>query len=330
MRLHLPGKWAKSLLVAVGVLLFFFLIWRIGVAEIWENISRFGAWFPVILAAGAGWLFVQTCAWSIVQNMFFQKVPLLALFRIKIIGDALNILIPSASIGGEAARAMLLRKAVPLKQGIPSVLFDKTIEFVASTIFLAVGFLLGALCLKLPDGLFVPTLVCLAATTAGVILLIYFSNRGFYGVLLGLSSRHPKIRGWITAREGHLRDLDANLRMLYTKGNWRIVAAGGLHFLGRILGVFELLIILKVLGVPAGIIQALFIYVIIVVVNTVFFILPGQWGITESAGMLILKGMGQTSAVGLSLGVIRRIRKLAFVALAIILFVTEKKGSPGP
>ena len=42
--------------------------------------------------------------------------------------------------------------------------------------------------------------------------------------------------------------------------------------------------------------------------------------------MLILKGMGQTSAVGLSLGVIRRLRKLAFVALAIVLFVTEKKG----
>jgi glycosyltransferase 2 family protein len=329
MRFRIPGKWTKSLLVAVGLGLFFFLIWRIGFGAIWENVSRFGIWFAVILAVGGGWLFVQTCAWSIIQNAFFQKVCFLALFRIKIIGDALNILVPSASLGGEAARAMLLRKAVPLKQGIPSVLFDKTIEFVASTAFLAVGFLLGAICLKLPDGLLVPTLIGLAATIAGVILLIYFSYRGFYGILLKIFGRHPKIKGWLTSRESHLRELDSNLRMLYTNGNWRILAAGGLHFLGRILGTFELLIILRVLGVPVGIIQALFIYVIIVVVNTVFFILPGQWGITESTGILILKGMGQTAALGLSLGVIRRMRKLAFVGLAIVLFITEKKGTPG-
>lgn len=329
MRLRMPGKAMKSLLIAAGVLLFFYLIWRIGIDAVWENISRFGVWFPVILVISGGWLFLQTCAWSIIQNTFFQKVPLLVLYRIKIIGDALNILLPSASVGGEAARAMLLRKAVPLKQAIPSVLFDKTVEFAASTVFLALGFFLGAVCLKLPDGLLVPTLICLAVTTAGVIVLIYFSNRGFYGILLKLSGRHPKIQGWFTARESHLRDLDANLRMLYTKADWRILAAGGLHFLSRILGALELLIILKVLGVPVGIIQAQFIYVIIVVVNTVFSILPGQWGITESAGMLILKGMGQTAAVGLSLGVIRRLRKLAFVGLAIVLFIAEKKGTPG-
>jgi glycosyltransferase 2 family protein len=325
MRLRMPGKWAKSLLAAFGVLLLFFLIWRIGFGAIWDNVSRFGIWFLAILALGAGWLFLQTCAWSIVQNAFFQRVPLLALYRVKIIGDALNILIPSASVGGEAARAFLLRKSVPLKQGIPCVVFDKTIEFATSTVFMAVGLLLGALCLKLPEGLLVPTLFCVGATTAGVVLLIYFSNRGFYRILLRLSARHPKIRGWFTSRESHLKELDANLHMLYLKANWKILAAAGFHFLARVLGVIELLIILRVLGVPVGIIQSLFIYVIIVVVNTVFFILPGQWGISESAGMLILKGMGQTAAVGLSLGIIRRIRKIAFVALALVLFVTEKK-----
>jgi uncharacterized membrane protein YbhN (UPF0104 family) len=328
MRLRMPGKWAKSLLAVVGVLLLFFLVWRIGFGAIWENISRFGLWFLAILALGAGWLFLQACAWSIVQNAFFQRVPLLALYRVKIIGDALNILIPSASVGGEAARAFLLRKAVPLKQGIPCIVFDKTIEFAASTVFMAVGFLLGAICLELPGGLLVPTLLCLGATTTGVILLIYLSNRGFYRILLRLSARHPKIRGWFTSRESHLKELDANLRMLYMKANWKILAAAVLHLLARVLGVLELLIILRVLGVPAGMVQTLFIYVIIVAVNTVFFVLPGQWGITESAGMLILKGLGQTAAVGLSLGIIRRIRKLAFVGLALVLFVMEKKTIP--
>jgi glycosyltransferase 2 family protein len=322
------NNWAKSLFVAVGVLLFFYLIWRIGFAAVWENISRFGIWFAAILFVGAAWLFVQACAWSLIQNAFFQKVPLRTLFRIKIIGDALNILLPSASVGGEAARAMLLRKAVPLKEGIPSVLFDKTIEFVASTVFLAIGLLLGCIFLRLPEGLLAPSLICLAVTAAGVVLLILFSRKGFYGILLKLTGRHPKIRGWVTAREEQLVTLDANLRLLYTSRDPRILAAAVLHFLGRLLGTLEVLVILRVLGVPAGFIQALFIYVVIVLINTAFFVLPGQWGITESAGVLILKGMGQPAAVGLSLGVIRRIRKLAFVGLAIVLYCLERKSPP--
>ncbi len=74
----MPGKWIESLLVAAGVALFFYLIWRIGFEAILANISRFGVWFLAILAVGASWLFFQTCAWSIIQNTLLQEgaVPL--------------------------------------------------------------------------------------------------------------------------------------------------------------------------------------------------------------------------------------------------------------
>ena len=64
MRLKMPGKGTRSLLVAAGVALFFYLIWRIGFDVLLANISRFGVWFLAILAIGALWLVLQTCAWS--------------------------------------------------------------------------------------------------------------------------------------------------------------------------------------------------------------------------------------------------------------------------
>jgi hypothetical protein len=82
------------------------------------------------------------------------------------------------------------------------------------------------------------------------------------------------------------------------------------------------------LGVPADYVQAWFITAVVVISNTIFFILPGQWGIMESASMLVLKSLGHPAAIGLSLSVIRRIRKLAFVCLALIFFMSEKKGLP--
>ena len=73
MRLQKPGNWTKSLLAA-GVALLVFLIWKIGFQAVLENVSRFGIWFLPILAISGAWLFAQACAWSIVQNAFFQRV----------------------------------------------------------------------------------------------------------------------------------------------------------------------------------------------------------------------------------------------------------------
>lgn len=328
MRFKLPRTWTKTLLGSVGLLLFAYLILRIGVGVVLENVSRFGTWFAAILIVGACWLFFQACAWSIIQNAYFQKVPFFRLFRVRIIGDALNILLPSASLGGDAARAYLIKGNVPLKEGIPSVLFDKTVEFVASTIFLAVGLLLGAIFIRMPEGLLAPTFICLAVMTVGLVLLIFFSVRGFYGIVLRISGVIPKVRRWVLNREEQVKALDGNLQLLYARANLKTAAALGLHILARLTGVVEIWLILRVLGVPADYVQAWFITAVVVISNTIFFILPGQWGITESASMLVLKSLGHPAAIGLSLSVIRRIRKLAFVGLALVLFMSEKKSLP--
>jgi glycosyltransferase 2 family protein len=323
-------KGLRALLIVAGVALLFYLIWRIGFEAVLANISRFGPWFAAIIPVGALWLFLQACAWSVIQNAFFRKVPFLSLFRIKIIGDALNVLLPSASLGGEAARAFLLKKAVPLKEGIPGIVFDKTIEFAASNVFLTTGLLLGSLFVRLPDGLLAPTIVCLAATTVGVVLLVVFSVRGVCATLARLTGRFPRARRWVEGRREHLEALDENLRLLYRKGHLKTAAALGLHFLARLAGSMEVFIILKVLGVPVGPLPAVFIYSVIVIINTVFFILPGQWGITESASTLLLQALGQPAAVGLSLGVIRRIRKIVFVGLAFGLYFVDNKRGAAP
>ena len=328
MRLKLPRTRMKMFLGGIGLLLFAYLILRIGIGAVLESVSRFGAWFAAILLVGACWLFFQACAWSIIQNAYFQKVPFFRLFRVRIISDALNILLPSASLGGDAARAFLIKGNVPLKEGIPGVFFDKTVEFVATAIFLAVGLLLGSIFIRIPEGLLAPTLVCLAIATIGLILLIFFSVRGFYGIVLRISSVIPKVRRWVLKREEQLRALDGNLRLLYARANLKTAAALGLHILARMTGVVEVLIILRVLGVPADYVQAWFITAVVIISNTIFFILPGQWGITESASMLVLKSLGHPAAIGLSLSVIRRIRKLAFVCLALVFFMSEKKGLP--
>jgi hypothetical protein len=89
----------------------------------------------------------------------------------------------------------------------------------------------------------------------------------------------------------------------------------------------EFMVVMAVLGAPINLVQALFICTIVTVGNTVFFLLPGQWGVMESVHILVVQSLGYPPAVGLSLSIIRRLRRLVLVGVGMILFAARKRKS---
>jgi glycosyltransferase 2 family protein len=329
MNLRSRKGWVKAALAAVGVLLFLYLIRRIGLETLGANLSRFGPWFFLTCSLAAAWFYCQAWAWWLIQKAFFQQVPLRHLYRIKIITAAFNLVLPAASLGGEAMRAFLVKKHIPLREGIPSVLFDKTIEFIGSMVFLTTGFLLGLVSLRLPTTLIIPVIVSLGLTATGTLLFVVMQKRGVTKTLTRLTERFPKARGWIQKHETQLLALDQNLRVLYTRSNHRALLPIALQILGRLLGTVEIIIIMAVLKSPVTFVQAIVVSSVVTIGNSVFFILPGQWGVMESFYILVLQSMGYPAAVGLSLSVIRRIRNIIFVGVGLALFSLGKRRPAG-
>jgi len=329
-----PGKaWkaARWAFGAAGLGLFAWLISRIGTAALVEHVGRFGPWFLAIIGLSLAWLFLQTLAWRSVQSVHSRPVPLGRLYRAKIISDTLNALVPSVSVGGDAARAFLIRRHVPLREGIPAVLVDKTIDFSASVLFLLTGFALSLALLDLPAWMNAAAAVCLGATLAGIALLVALQKKGVVWTLGGAAKLVPPLRRFLDAREGPLRELDENLRVLVGGRDRRMAAAAALHFAARLLGVVEVFLILNVLGAGASLIPSLFLSTGVTIVNTAFFIIPGHVGVMESAHVVMAHSLGLTAALGLSLGVIRRIRKLGTVAVGLVLLALGgDRPSPPP
>jgi 1L-myo-inositol 1-phosphate cytidylyltransferase len=318
-------KGTRAALSVAGLLLFAYLVAKVGTGTVLVQLARFGPWFLVIVAIALAWLFVQACAWRLILTAHFRPVPLLRLFRAKVISDALNTLLPSASVGGDAARAFILRKHVPLKEGIPGVLVDKTIEFSASIFFLMTGFLLSLLFLDLPGWMTGAAVACLGATLVGLVLLVALQMKGVFWTLGKVSKVVPKVRRFAATRESQLKELDESLRIVYRNLKPGTALAAVLHYFARLLGVLEVFVILRVLGAPASLIQALFTATGVTIVNTAFFVVPGHFGVMESAHVLIVTSLGFTAALGLGVGVIRRIRKLATIAVALLVFALSRE-----
>lgn len=323
-------RWAQALLTLAGLVLLVVLFLNVGLAAVLDYLARFGPWFLVIVAISFLGLFLQAWAWHIIQAAHFRPVPLLRLFRVKIISDSLNTLVPTANIGGDAARPFLVRDHAPLRESIPGVLADKTVEAFAASLFLAVGFLLSLLLLKLPAWMNTAAAVSLAVTVTGIGLFIGLQMKGSLWTLGRLARILPHARH-LAARNGRpLAELDANLRLIYRGLDLKTAAAAvGLHFVARLLGTVEVCLIMKILGAAVTVPQALFTSTGVTLVNTVFFIMPGQFGVTESAHILMLRSLGFSAAIGLSLGVIRRIRKLITTAVGLVLYAGHRSTAEG-
>ena len=261
--------------------------WR----NILDNIAHFGVWFVVILLVQMIWIVLQSPSWYIIQNTLFQRAHLLYFVRIKIISDTMNTILPTANLGGDAMRAYLIKPRIPLKEGIAGIMVDKTVESIAGTLFMACGILITILFFPIPQALVVPAAVSLLVLLVAIALLVFFQFRGFYRSAMSFFGWIPAVRRLLQGKEELLRTLDKNMRRLYRHGGIKILLAMGLHFMARLVGVLEVLIVMWVLQQPVGFLGAWFISAAVTIANTILFIVPGHWGVQEGMYVLVLKTM---------------------------------------
>jgi 1L-myo-inositol 1-phosphate cytidylyltransferase len=318
-------KIARILTSVAGVLLLAYLLLKIGTGNVLTQLAHFGPWFLAVIGLAFSWLFSQACAWYLVQSARFKPIPLMPLFRAKIISDSLNAILPSANIGGDAARAFLVRRYAPLTESIPGILVDKTIEFSMGILFLGSGFLLSLIFVELPRWMDIVAAVCLAGAGLGMAAFIIFQRKGALWALRRLAKFIPAVGRFADKREENIRNLDRNLRLAYGRPDLKTVLAAVLHFLARVLGAAEVFVIMRVLRTPVNFIQSFFITAGVSIINTAFFVVPGSLGVMESAQVFILKSLGFSATLGLSIGVIRRIRKLVTIAVGLALFTLGRR-----
>ncbi|MCX8159838.1 MAG: flippase-like domain-containing protein [Candidatus Saccharicenans sp.] len=312
-------------LTVFGFLLLAILIHRVGPGEVWDNIRQVGYYFILTCFIGLGWLFLQSMAWAIVQSAF-QPIPFWLLLKARIMAEGVTTLVPmSANVGGEAARAIIIRQNCPLREGIPGILFDKTLESFASLVFLTTGLFISVAYLKIPEKYKTSALIVLGSITVLLTVMIILQLKGIHGILRWLARVFPRSRQWFLEKEEILRQFDRNMRTLFRHSRLKLAISFLLHLASRWLGVLEVYVIVRALNWPAPLTRVLFMSVFVVIVNTALFLIPGQWGAAEGASLLAATTVGYPPAVGLSLGLVRRARKVVFALLTIILMLTGKQ-----
>jgi putative membrane protein len=302
-------------LFLVGAALLGVALRKVGLREVWSAVEPLGARAPwllvpylaVYLADCIGW------RWTLPRDL---GVPFPRLFLIRWAGEAVNNVVPSGYVGGEAVKVFLLRRdGVPAGVATGAAVVSKSAQTAAQLLFICVA---SVLFLRLvPDepawrrGL---TLV-LVGGVAALSALFWIQARGVFATVRQVTGWLRWEPRWLRDREPALREVDAGITGFY-RGHPRRFAAATAGFLGGwLLDATEIWLAGRLLGQPLSWMQAVAVEGFVGVVKVLGMWVPGAVGVQEGGIVLLGRAVGLPEPFCLAYALLRRVRELLFAGV---------------
>jgi uncharacterized protein (TIRG00374 family) len=307
-------RYARPLQVVgllAGLALVVAIFARIGLAPVLDSIATTHWWqFALICLAYPLVLFADSLGWR--YSFPRHAPPFTQLLLARAAGEAVNAASAVAPVGGEPLRVWLVRPWVPYEESVPSIVVAKTANTSAQVLFLALAFGLALVTLDLDRRLVLAMLGLLVFEVAAIAAFVATQVKGGMGKLGRVLQRFG-LRGGATSAAR----MDKMLADYYRRDHARLFASFGFHFLGRVLGIVEVVVILWALEIPVSPLTAVAIEAIGSGVRFVTFFLPGSLGALEGANAAAFEALGLSAGAGLAFTVLRRARQLVWTALGL-------------
>lgn len=281
------------------------------------------------LLAAAGWGLLAVIALRLPQILFAALgwAPLIddpmrprwaVLVRMRWVGDAVNALLPVAQVGGDVVRAQLLvRRGTGTAPATASVAVDLATELTAQFAFAAIGM---ALLLRLPhQGGDVTVWLAAATGLCGVMAFAFLAAQrwGLFRLVERLlvplgGGSGPASAG--QARSGRAAGMAAGLHeavLRLHRAPRRLWSSAAAHLASWLLGTLECWVALRILGIEAGLAEALVIESLGQLARTLGFMIPGALGVQEGGFVLACGLFGIPPEQALALALLRRLRDIA-------------------
>lgn len=247
------------------------------------------------------------------------------LFRIRWMGEAVNNVVPSGYIGGEALKVYLLHKrGVPTLNSTASVVAGKTVQTLAHVVFIGAGSV-AAMQLVAPDS---PIRTAMAVVFAGalvtVCLLFWLQSHGIFAMLFRMLDRFRWRVDSLEARKPALLRIDGRIVDFYRNDRTHFGAATLAFLGGWFLDTMEILLLGYLMGYPIGITQALAIEAFVGVAKGMGFFVPGAVGVQETGIVFLCRMTSLPDSFGVAYAILRRGREVIYAGIGWLLLSLEE------
>jgi hypothetical protein len=312
----------RLFLLVPGILIFVWLVHKLGIQSIESNLSKLKWGFLAILLVSLVWHILKTVAWTLALEPGSHELGFRSFFRARLIGEAFNYLAILSSVGGDPIKAYALNGRLRLSRGVASVILDRVLYTATCLIFIIVGIV--SLLARFPVGKQLYTimtimLACVVFLWGTFCAMFYFRLPVISKTLKALSSL-PYLKKRFQDKRSSFATIDDLIFDLFNYHRWRFLANMGMHLLSFALSVAEIYIVLSCVGAPVHVQAAFLLASLTLVFNSLSVLVPANIGSFEGAHYLMFHMLGLKPEFGLTLAIAKRIRALFWVGIGLALF----------
>ena len=315
----------RAFIFLVGLGIFGWMLWSIGPENVWTHLEKLG-WQACLVPLPFMLVYcIDALGWVISFGGRKIGVWYPGMLRIRWAGEAINYILPTAYVGGEAVKVYLLHKrgVAPTTSGTAAVV-SKSCQTLAMVIFIACGAF--AALPYLPEGSPARQGMVTVAGLAfvGIGVLFWMQRRGVFAtmtaVVRGVGLRIESLE----KQQPHFEEMDERVRLFYRNEKGRFFGCTAVFFLGWMADTLEILLVSHLLGVPMDWQQALALEAFIAVAKAVGMFSPGSMGVQEIGVVFLFKLFGLPEALGVAYALLRRGREFVFGIVGWSFIVAEE------
>ncbi len=317
-------KIAAIVLTAIGVGLFAYFVYSIGYRELAGEVVKLGiSGFAVLLLLYFLRLTVRASAWKLSVGEPY-KLPIRDSLTGVIIGEAMSSVIPLGILVSGTAKAVAVRRRLPLVVGLSSVATENLFYSFITSLFLIFGSLTLVRSFELEEG-WVFTIDLLIAALIGVIVFLILLVVRQWHLASELCERLYQ-QGFARSVTGtwrmHIRLFENFIFGFYRKHPRRFLPICVFEIAYHLLGVTEVWYILTQINdtIPHAT-QAFLLESVSRLITIIFKLVPFVIGVDEAGAQFVARTLGMAAGIGVTIALLRKGRMLFWTSVGMLLII---------
>ncbi|WP_243373016.1 lysylphosphatidylglycerol synthase transmembrane domain-containing protein [Geotalea sp. SG265] len=313
------------ILLLIAVFFFYGMLKQVGWGSLEQYFHQVG--YPgILLLVPYGIMNLLTAvAWRLLLVDSVVAVPVVRLFWLRLAGESLNQLTPTASLGGEPFKAIRLKDSgVPWQQATASLIIHKGLMVMSLALYIILSLALVPFVMPAGGVRLGLLLSCTLLLSGAGVAFVVLQHRNPCVQVIRMLERWGKCPAVLKAKEAELASLDAAMAGFYRQYPRKGALAFLLLFLNWLLQGGEVYLIFHLLGQPVTWQLALCLDALAMIFTALGFMIPVQLGVQDGGNVLLALGFRLGAAAGLAFSIMRRVRE-AFWLLVGLVVITWKR-----
>ena len=316
------SKILAGLLFLGGMALLGGMVWQVGTAGLLASLQALGPWVGPFLLIDAIPVLLHTAGWAACFRRRQRHLRLWQLCLVRLAGSAINQVTPTATIGGELVKVLLLKSSLPRGQATAAVVIDKASITIAQMFYLALGMLYLMRQLPLPEELRLALSCAIGLISLGLVGFVASQRYGLLSKFVRGLGRLKIGQARLHRLSQRLVPVDRQLKAYYTTQPWRFVWSLLWHFFAYAFGGVKTYILLRLLlgNHAPEFAQAVMAAVAVTALDQLFFFVPARLGTLEGVRFMVLSALGVAPVYSLAFSLISRLDDLFWNGLGLLAY----------